>query len=245
MPTNYFKHLWNTSINLHRIHQCDDLNFYYRKFLDKLSEQYLKLLLPLLFLVYLCPLFLCRVIFFKSVVDLRTSLLFCLTCVGLILCLLTRLRIKWRRAWISIRFLLILLLISPVGLTSHTEQSHLLLPAISILLTYSLLTFTLIQSFLISLTISLLHLVLLIFQRPTIGWTYRELSSTISYHLIIQIFGLYFYVTIIEQIRQHFYAYKTTLHEKNKANVDCKKLRTIMGYCRRSNNLAQPLLNIR
>ena len=234
MPTNYFKHLWNTSINLHRIHQCEDLNFYYRKFLDKLSEQYFKILLPILFLVYLCPLFLCRVLFFKSVVDIRTSLLFLLTCLSLILCLLTRLRIKSERAWVSIRFLLILLLVSPLCLTSHTEQYHLLLSAISILLTYSLLTFTLIQSCLISLSISLLHLALLIFQRETIEWNSTEICATISYHLIIQIFGLYFYVTIVEHIRQHFHAYKTTLFEKNKANVDCKKLRTIVGYCRRS-----------
>ena len=122
--------------------------------------------------------------------------------------------------------LILILLFIPSIITYQTEQFHILFSTISIILIYSLLTFTLLQSLLFSLSISILHIILVL--------NHENKFSIISYHFIINLFGLYSYISSIKHIRQHFYAYKTNLFEKNKYNVDCKKLHTIIGYCQQS-----------
>jgi len=232
MTTNYFKNLWKTLFHLHQMNDCDDLNFYYKKFLNKLSKICLKIFLPLLSLIYLFTLFLCRLFLSNQTFDLRTIIFLILIFVTFFLLILIRLHTKWRKLWILTRFLIIILLILPLIITYQTEQFHILLSTISILLIYSLLTFTLLQSLLISLSISILHIILLLNQQ--IQRKNSEIFSIIFYHFIINITGLYSYIGSIQHIRQHFYAYKTNLFEKNKYNVDCKKLHTIIEYCQQS-----------
>lgn len=214
------------------MNDCDDLNFYYKKFLNKLSKICLKIFLPLLSLIYLLTLFLCRLFLSNQTFDIRTICFLFLTFITFVVLILIRLHTKWKKLWILTRFLIIILLILPLIITYQTEQFHILLSTISILLIYSLLTFTILQSFLISLSISILHITLSLNHR--IHWNTAELFSLIFYHFIINVTGLYSYIGSIQHIRQHFYAYKTNLFEKNKYNVDCKKLHTIIGYCQQS-----------
>ncbi|CAF1592457.1 unnamed protein product [Adineta ricciae] len=208
------------------MNDCDDLNFYYKKFLNKLSKICLKIFLPLLFLTNFFALFLCRLLLSKQIFDIRTQTYCVLIFLTIVLLLLVRLHSKRKRLWLFTRFLLVFLLIIPLIITYQTEQFHLLLSSISILLVYSLLTFTLLQSLVISLSISVLY----IFLNNSIHWKTTEFCSIVFYHFILNLTGLYSYVSSINHIRQHFYAYKTNLFEKNKSNVDCKKLHTIIGY---------------
>ena len=97
-----------------------------------------------------------------------------------------------------------------------------------------MLTFTLIQSFIICLSISILHISLLFSQQSQIQWISLEFLSLIFYHIIINISGLYTYIISIKHVRQHFHAYETNLYEKNKFSVDCKKLNTIIGHYQQS-----------
>jgi hypothetical protein len=232
MAKNYLKNLWKKPFHLHHMNDCDDLNFYYKKFLNKLSKICLKIFLPLLSLIYLFTLFLCRLFLSKQTFDIRTISFLFLTFLTFFLLILIRLHTKWRKLWILTRFLIIFLLILPLIITHQTEQFHILLSTISIILIYSLLTFTLLQSLLISLSISALHIILSLNQQIQLKTS--DLFSIIFYHFIINITGLYSYIGSIQHIRQHFYAYKTNLFEKNKYNVDCKKLHTIVGYCQQS-----------
>jgi hypothetical protein len=236
MSTNYFQSLWKTSIDLHRITDCHDLNFYYERFLRKLNQQYLKILLPLIFIVYVCPLLFSRLFIYQSIDDIRTSLCFLFSCVILSVCLLIRLHIKWKTTWIFIRSIVALLLLIPLLLTYQTQQYHLIFAIISILLTYSFLIFTLVQSFILAISISILHVTGVCLQRSATRWTSLQLCSIVFYHVMIHIIGIYAYVTTIERIRQQFYAYKTILYEKNQAHIDCKKLQTMMNYCRRESH---------
>ncbi|UJR28686.1 hypothetical protein I4U23_009915 [Adineta vaga] len=119
-------------------------------------------------------------------------------------------------------------------LTYQTEQYHVLFSTISITLIYSLLTFTLIQSVFICLTISILHITLLFNQIKEIHWKSTEFISWIIYHLIINLSGLYTYIQSLKHIQEHFHAYETSLYEKNKLNVDCKKLNIIIGHCQQA-----------
>lgn len=205
---------------------CDDVNFYYKKFLIKLSQISLKIFLPILSLIYLCILCLCRSIFIKNLFDYRIICSIILTILTFILIFLIRLHRKWRIFWICTRCLFVFMLILPLLLTYQTEQYHILFSSISILLIYSFLTFTFLQSLLISLSISIIHIYL---TRKSCHLT--ELFALIIYHFIVNLTGLYFYIHSIENIRQHFYAYKQNLFEKNQSNVDCKKLNTILRYC--------------
>jgi hypothetical protein len=232
MTSNSFGHLCEKSLYLHRMNDSDDLNLYYRKFLNKLSKICLKIFLPLLLLINVFTLFLCRLFLSNQTFDIRTISFLFLTFLTFFLLILIRLHTKWRKLWILTRFLIIFLLILPLIITHKTEQFHILLSTISIILIYSLLTFTLFQSLLISLSISILHIILSLNQQ--IQWKTSEFFSIIFYHFIINITGLYLYIGSIQHIRQHFYAYKTNLFEKNKYNVDCKKLHTIVGYCQQS-----------
>jgi hypothetical protein len=232
MATNYLKNLWKKLFHLHHMNDCDDLNFYYKKFLNKLSKICLKIFLPLLSLIYLFTLFLCRLSLSNRTFDIRTITFLLLIFVTFVLLILIRLHRKWKKLWILTRFLIIVLLILPLLITYQTEQFHILLSTISILLLYSLLTFTLLQSLLISLTISILHIILSLNQ--PIQWKRSELFAVIFHHFIINITGLYSYIGSIQHIREHFHAYKTNLFEKNKYNVDCKKLHTFIGYCQKS-----------
>lgn len=215
----------------------DDLNLYYGKFLNKLSKICLKIFLPLLSLLYLFALFLCR--FFLSnpnefIFDLRTILFLVGILLTFVLLFLVRLHTKWKTLWFCTRLFLVFLLLIPLILTYQTEQYHLLFSTISITLIYSLSTFTLIQSLILSGTISVFHLTLLLNQNQTIHWLSVEFFSLVVFHLVINVAGLSTYVHSIKHIRQHFHAYETHLYEKNKFSVDCKKLNTILGYCQQT-----------
>lgn len=233
MARNYLINLWRTSFHLHHMNDYDDLNFYYKKFLNKLSKISLKIFLPLLSLIYLFTLFLLRLFLSNQTFDIRTITFLFLTFLTFIILILIRLHTKWKKLWLLTRFSIIFLFILPLIITYQTEQFHLLLSTISIILIYSLLTFTLLQSFLISICISILHIILTL--NHQINWKTSDLISIIFYHFIINLTGLYSYIGSIQHIRQHFYAYKTNLFEKNKYNVDCKKLHTIINYCQQSN----------
>ena len=236
MTMNELKNFWTKSFHLHQMTDCDDLNFYYQKFLSKLSKISLKIFLPLVSLIYLFTLFLCRLFLSDQTFDLRTITFLIFTFISFCLLLLVRLHTKRRNLWILTRFLILLLLILPLIITYRTEQFHILFSTIAILLIYSLLTFTLCQSFFISLSISILHLILLLHHHhPTLHWQSTEFLTVIFYHLIIHLTGLYSYIGAIEHIRRHFYAYQTNLFEKNQYNVDCKKLHTILRYCQPTN----------
>ncbi|CAF3406360.1 unnamed protein product [Rotaria sp. Silwood1] len=235
MTTNHLKYLWKKNFHLHHMNDCDDLNFYYKKFLNKLSKLCLKIFLPLLSLIYLFTLFLCRLFLSNQIFDIRTISLLLLIFLTFILLLLIRLHKRWKKLWILTRFLIIFLLTIPLIISYQTEQFHILLATISIITMYALLTFTLLQSVLISISISILHISLLLnHQTNQIQWKSSEFFSIIFYHFTINIFGLYAYIQSIKHIRQHFYIYKKNLLEKNKYNVDCKKLQTIIGYCQQS-----------
>jgi len=234
MTSNSFGHLCEKSLYLHRMNDSDDLNLYYRKFLNKLSKICLKIFLPLLPLIYLLTLFLCRLLFYnqtKLTFDIRTILYLMGFFLTFILLFLIRLHTKWKTLWFCTRTFLIFLLIIPLILTYQTEQYHILFSTISITLIYSLLTFTLIQSIVICLSISILDISLLLNQKNEIQWKSLEFLSFIFYHFIINISGLYTYIRSIKHIRQYFHAYETNLYEKNKLSVDCKKLNTIIGHC--------------
>lgn len=219
--------------NLHRMIDCDDVNFYYKKFLIKLSQTALKIFLPLLSLVYLCVLCLCRFVFAKHRFDYRTICFLTLTIISFVLICLIRLHRKWRRFWICIRLFLVVLLLLPSIFTYQTEQFHILFSSISILLVYAFLTFTFLQSLIISLSISIIHIYL---SRKSSHLS--ELFALIIYHFIVNLTGLDFYIRSIENIRQHFSAYKLNLIEKNQSNIDCKKLTTILRYCPQMNSTA-------
>jgi hypothetical protein len=83
----------------------------------------------------------------------------------------------------------------------------------------------------ICLSISILHISLLLNEKNSIHWKSLEFLSLCFYHFIINLSGLYTYIRSIKHIRKHFHAYETNLYEKNKCNVDCKKLNTIIGHC--------------
>jgi hypothetical protein len=102
------------------------------------------------------------------------------------------------------------------------------------MLLYSLTTFTLLQSVLIGLSISAVHLLLFLYQSESVNWFGLEFATWIFYHLMINLFGLTTYIQSIKHIRQHFHAYESNLYEKNKSNVDCKKLNTILGHCQQT-----------
>ena len=232
MMTNYLKYLRENVFHLHHINDCDDLNFYYKKFLNKLSRTFLKIFLLLLSFIHLFTLLPSRLFLSKYIFDIRTIILFTSIFIIFIPLLMIPLHKKWKKIWILTRLLIVFLLIIPLILTHQTEQFHILLSIISIILTYALLIFTLLQSLLISLIISILYILLLLNQETnSIQWKSLEFLSIIFYHLIINLFGLYLYIQSIKYIREHFYAYKVNLLEKNKHNVDCKKLQTIIGYC--------------
>ncbi|CAF4964525.1 unnamed protein product [Rotaria sp. Silwood1] len=194
MASNRFGYICEKSFYLHRMNDCDDLDLYYQKFLNKLSKICLKIFLPLLPLIYLLTLFLCRLLLYNQLIiifDLRTILYLIGIFLTFILLFLIRLHTKWKTLWFCTRIFLILLLIIPLLLTYQTEQYHILFSTISITLIYSLLTFTLIQSLIICSTISLLHISLLINQKNQIQWKSLEFLSIIFYHFIINISGLY------------------------------------------------------
>jgi hypothetical protein len=231
---NRLEYFYQESIHLHQMNDCDNINIYYQKFLNKLSKICLKIFLPLLPLIYLFTLFLCRLFLSNQTIiifDIRTIISLIGIFSTFILLFLIRLHTKWKTLWFCTRILLISLLIIPLILTYQTEQYHILFSTISITLIYSLLTFTLIQSLIICLSISILHLILLFNEKNTIDWKSLEFLSIIFYHLIINLAGLYTYIQSMKHIRQHFHAYEKNLYEKNKFNVDCKKLNTINGYC--------------
>jgi len=238
MPTVRLSSIYEKSFHLHRMNDNEDLNLYYKKFLNKLSKISLKIFLPLLTLIYLFTLFLCRLFLFNQThltFDIRTIL----SLIGLIstflLLFLVRLHTKWQSLWCFTRLFLLTILIVPLILTYQTNQYHILFSAISITLIYSLLTFTLVQSLIISLSISILHLTLWYFNNfDRIHWKSFEFLSLIIFHLIINLAGLYTYIKSIRHIRTHFHLYEENLHEKNKYNVDCKKLNTIIGYCQQT-----------
>jgi hypothetical protein len=212
------------------MNEFDDLNFYYQKFLYKLSKISLKIFLPLLSLIYLFTLFLCRLFLSNQIFHIRTIIFLVFLFISFFILILIRLHTKWKKLWIFTRFLIILLLILPLIITYQTEQFHILFSTIAILIIYSLLTFTLFQSLFISLSISIIH-IFLSFNH----WNISQLFSMIFYHFIIHFTGLYFYIGSIQHIREHFYAYRNNLFEKNQYNVDCKKLHTIIRYCQQSN----------
>ncbi|CAF0743350.1 unnamed protein product [Adineta steineri] len=237
MTSNRFGYLCEKSLHLHRMNDCDDLNLYYRKFLNKLSKICLKIFLPLLLLIYLLTLFLCRLLLYnttKLTFDIRTIVYLICIFLTFFLLFLIRIHTKWKTLWFCTRSFLIFLLIIPLVLTYQTEQYHILFSTISITLIYSLLTFTLIQSIIICLSISILHISLLLNQTNEIHWTSIEFISLIFYHIIINLSGLYTYIRSIRYIRQHFHEYETSLYEKNKFSVDCKKLNTIIGHCQQA-----------
>jgi hypothetical protein len=237
MSKSYIKQLWKKSFHLHHMNDCDDLNFYYKKFLTKLSKICLKIFLPLLPLIYLFTLFLLRV-FLSTPTIIRFDIRTILSLIGIfatfVLLFLIRIHTKWKTLWFCTRIFLITLLIIPLILTYQTEQYHILFSTISITLIYSLLTFTLIQSMIICLMISILHLSLVL---STIHWQSLEFLSITFYHLIINLAGLYIYINSVKHIRQHFHAYERNLYEKNKFNVDCKKLNIINGHCQQPQHL--------
>ncbi|CAF1667567.1 unnamed protein product [Adineta ricciae] len=237
MTSNRLGDLCDKSLQLHRMNDCDDLNLYYKKFLNKLSKICLRIFLPLLPLIYLITLFLCRLFLHnttKLTFDIRTILYLICILLTFMLLFLMRLHTKWKTLWFCTRTFLIFLLIIPLVLTYQTEQYHVLFSTISITLIYSLLTFTLIQSVCICSTISILHITLQFNQTEGIQWKGIEFVSWILYHLIINLAGLYAYVESLKHIRKHFHAYETSLYEKNKCSVDCKKLNTIIGHCQQA-----------
>lgn len=240
MSTKRLKYLCARNLHLHHMNDCDDLNFYYKKFLIKLSKLCLKIFLPLLSLIYLFTLFLCRLFLSHyKIIDIRIISLLILIFLSLILLILVRLHKKRRKLWILTRLLIIFLLIMPLIISYRTEQFHVLLSTISIIIIYALLTFTLLQSLLISISITILHLSLVLYDRKDeMHWKSTELWSLIIYHTIVNIFGLYSYIRSIRHIRQHFYSYRKNLLEKNKYNVDCKKLNTIIGHCQQSQSIS-------
>jgi prepilin signal peptidase PulO-like enzyme (type II secretory pathway) len=234
MTSNRFGYLYKKSFHLHRMNDTDDLNLYYKKFLIKLSKICLKIFLPLFPFIYFFTLFLCRLLLYNTPLitfDIRTIIYFLCFVSTFILLFLIRFHTKWKTVWFCTRIFLIGILILPLILTYQTEQYHILFSTISITIIYSLLTFTLIQSLTICLGISILHIILLLNQKNEIYWKSLEFFSIIFYHFIINIAGLYTYIRSIRHIRQHFHAYETNLYEKNRFNVDCKKLNTIIGYC--------------
>jgi prepilin signal peptidase PulO-like enzyme (type II secretory pathway) len=234
---NRFESFYQKSFHLHQMNDSDDLNLYYQKFLNKLSKICLKIFLPLLPLIYLFTLFLCRLFLSNQMIiqfDLRTILFLIGIFLTLFLLFLIRLHTKWKTLWFCTRIFLITLLIIPLILTYQTEQYHILFSTISITLIYSLLTFTLIQSLIICLMISILHISLLL---DKIHWQSLEFLSICFYHLMINLAGLYTYIQLMKHIRQHFHAYERNLYEKNKFNVDCKKLNIINGHCQQSQYL--------
>lgn len=231
---NRLGYFYEKSFHLHRMNDCDDLNLYYQKFLNKLSKICLKIFLPLLPLIYLFTLFLCRLFLFDQTnlrFDLQTLLSLICIFATFILLFLIRLHTKWKTVWFCTRILLIGLLMIPLVLTYQTDQYHLLLSTISITLIYALLTFTLIQSLIICSSISILHMILFMNMKQSMNWKSFEFLSLIFYHLIINFAGLYTYIRSMKHIREHFHAYETNLYEKNKFNVDCKKLNLIHGHC--------------
>jgi hypothetical protein len=239
MGLKYFKHLWQKLRHLHHLEHCDDLNIFYKKYLIKLSQHYLTIYLPFVVFLYLCPLLLCRTVVFRTAYDIRAICYFLCCGIASILCFITRCRMKWRRFWNFLRFSFIGLLLIPIVFTYRTEQWHLLLSLISILLIYCSFSFSLIKSFILSLGVSILQLLLISLEKETLQWTSVELISIVLYHIMIHIAGLHSYLSTIERIREHFQRYQICLYEKNKAIVDCKKLRTIMNYCRQPSYLIQ------
>lgn len=130
MTSNRWGYLYEKSFHLHRMNNHDDLNLYYGKFLNKLSKICLKIFLPLLSLLYLFALFLCR--FFLSnqnefTFDLRTILFLVGILLTFVLLFLVRLHTKWKTLWFCTRLFLVFLLLVPLILTYQTEQYHLLL----------------------------------------------------------------------------------------------------------------------
>lgn len=231
MSSNRFEYLYKKSFHLHNMNDFDDLNLYYKKFLNKLSKICLKIYLPLLLFIYLFTLFLLRLLLFNQIkitFDIRTIIYFICILLTLFLLFLIRLHKKCRKIWFLTRIFLIILFILPLFLTYQTDQYHILFSTISITIIYSLLTFTLIQSILICLIISIIHISLLL---NNINWKTIEFFSIIFYHFIINLSGIFIYIKTIKHIRQHFHAYEKNLYEKNKYNVDCKKLNTIIGHC--------------
>lgn len=216
----------------------EDLNLYYKKFLNKLSKISLKIFLPLLILIYLFALFLCRLFLNNQTIltfDFRTIFFLVGIISTILLLFLVRLHTKWQSLWCFTRLFLLTILILPLILTYQTNQYHILFSIISITMIYSLLTFTLIQSLIISLSISILHISLFYLNNiDKIHWKSIEFLSLIFTHLIINLAGLYSYIKSIKHIRKHFHLYEENLYEKNKYNVDCKKLNTIIGYCQQT-----------
>src|ERR1700722_15274332 len=93
------RNFWRKSTQLHQMNDRDDLNLYYRKFLDKLSKICLKIFLPFLLLVYLIALFLCRLLLLHISLpsfDIRTGILLGLTLLTLFLLVLIRIHTKWK-----------------------------------------------------------------------------------------------------------------------------------------------------
>ena len=220
----------------HRIFDSEDLNFDYQKFLAKLSPISLQIFLPLLSLIYFISLFLCRVFLSKTIFDLRTILSLILFFVSFVVLFFIRLHNKYRILWIFTRWTIVILLICPLILTFQSEQFHVLFSTIAILLIYAFFTFTLVQSLLIALSISILHLILLRISSHGKHWTNLEFFTIILHHCLIHFTGLFSSIESMEHIRQHFYTYQTNLFEKNQSNVDCKKLSTILRYCHGTNN---------
>lgn len=234
MFINYFKRLWSQSIGLNRIETCDDLNFYYKNFLQKLSRQCLKMFLPFLSLIYLFPLFVVRLILHPSIFDIRLNIELLLVFYTLLLSFFARLNLKWRKIWILIRSSFIVLLFLPIILAYRTEQEHLCFATASIIICYSSFTFSFFKSFLISLLISFVQISLFVREIYRTDWSYSDLLIIVSYHLIVHLVGLNFYVSTIANIRQNFEDYKKNLCEKNRVDVDCRKLDTLLNYCKQT-----------
>lgn len=242
MKSSRLTYLYEKSFHLHRMNDHEDLNLYYRKFLSKLSKICLKIFLPILLLVYLFTLFLCRLLLFDQTTitfDFRTIFYLIGLLFTFILLFLVRLHTKWKTLWFFTRIFLILLIIIPLILTYQTDQYHILLSTIAITLIYSLCTFTLIQSFTISSSISFLHVGLFLSKNVAILSLNLDLFALIFYHFIIHLAGLSSYVQSLKHIRQHFHAYENNLYEKNKCSVDCKKLNTIIGHCQQMPRFAR------
>jgi len=115
------KNFWKKTFQLHHMNDCDDLNFYYKKFLIKLSKICLKIFLPLLSLIYLFTLFLFRLFLLNKLFIIRTIIYFILTFLALILLICIRLHSKRRKLWILTRCLILILLFIPSIITYQTE----------------------------------------------------------------------------------------------------------------------------
>jgi hypothetical protein len=240
MKSNRWTYLYEKSFHLHRMNDHDDLNLYYRKFLNKLGKICLKIFLPVLTLLYLFTLFLCRFLLLNSTMltfDLRTIVYLIGIILTFVLLFLVRLHTKWKTLWFCTRLFLIVLVFIPLILTYQTDQYHILLATISITLIYSLSTFTLIQSLIISSSISIAHLSLALNRHKFVRWQTLEFFSWIIYHVIINLAGIVTSVQSIKHIREHFHAYESNLYEKNRFSVDCKKLTTIIGHCQQLRHL--------